>query len=152
MDVDNAEIQTAHNYPSPQLREERQQKGQCMQCGQMGHIMKNCPRGYPLKWNKNPGNTQCPIRQLSPSQTRNWASQSNHMPRQSSRPPQYTQNRNLTCGAGQGYSNIVDDQSPIQTLLQIHPTTNPGEAKQVMDGMMQDQPTCWRDINRQDFS
>jgi hypothetical protein len=37
------------------------------------------------------------------------------------------------------------------TPIQIHPTTNPGEAKQVLEGMTQDQPMRWRDINQQDF-
>ena len=51
---------------------------------------------------------------------------------------------------GPGY-NIVDDQSPAMTPIQVHPTTNPGEAEQVLEGMTQDQPMCWRDINQQDF-
>ena len=30
MDVDILEVQAQHAYPSPQLREERRRKGQCM--------------------------------------------------------------------------------------------------------------------------
>jgi hypothetical protein len=37
------------------------------------------------------------------------------------------------------------------TLIQVHPTTNPGKAEQVLEGMTQDQPVRWRDINQQDF-
>jgi hypothetical protein len=40
----------------------------------------------------------------------------------------------------------------MQTPHQVYPNTNPGKAKQVLDGMMQDQPMRWKDINHQDFS
>ena len=152
MDVDAVEIQIRGAYPSPQLREERRRRGQCMQCGQTGHIMKNCPRGYPSKWNR--GNSQArPTGQPRPNQTRNWTPQPNHMPRQSPRPPQYTLSRPRDqTTRTRGYNeNIVDDRSPMQTPTQVHPTTNPGEAEQVLDGMIENQPARWRDLNQQDF-
>jgi Ty3 transposon capsid-like protein len=149
MDIDTAEIQAQCAYPSPQLWEERRCRGQCMQYGQMGHIMKNCPHGYPSKWNKQLANPQ--FRQT----TYNWnlTPQPNHMPHQPIRPPQYTpgKTRNQNTTTRVYNQNIIDDRSPMQTPIQVHPTTNPGEAEQILDGMMQDQPMHWRDINQQDF-
>jgi hypothetical protein len=152
MDIDAAELQAARTYLSLQLREERRRRGQCMQCGKTGHIMKNCPHGQPLKWNKSPGNTSYPIGQPRPNQGRSWAPQQNHMPPRPNKPPQYTQRRNgpPNRDEGPGY-NIVDDRSPAMTPIQARPTTNPSEAEQVLEGMMQDQPMRWRDINQQDF-
>jgi hypothetical protein len=153
MDVDTAELQGARTYPSPQLRKERRHRGQCMQYGKTGHIMKNCPHGQPSKWNRNPGNTSYPIGQPCPNQSRSWAPQQNHMPPQPNKPPQYTQKRKVP-PYREGYRaayNIVDDRSPAIMPTQVHPTTNPGEAEQVLEGMTQDQPMCWRDINQQDF-
>jgi hypothetical protein len=150
MDVDAAEVQAFRTYPSPQLREERQHHGQCMQCGKPGHIMKNCPHGQLSKWNKSPGNTSYPIGQPRPNQGRSWTPQQNRPPPQPSRPPQYTQQRPPNRDLETGY-NVVDDRSPAMTPIQVHPTTNPGEAKQVLEGMTRDQPTRWRDINQQDF-
>jgi hypothetical protein len=73
------------------------------------------------------------------------------MPHQPNKPPQYMPNKNIINRQMECYTDIVDDRSPLQTPLQINPTTNPSEAKQVLDGMMQDQPMRWRDINNQDF-
>ena len=153
MDVDTIELQSARTYPSPQLREERRRRGQCMQCGKIGHIMKNCPHGQPSKWNKAPGNQSYPIGQQRPNQGRSWTPQQNHMPPRPSRPPQYTQKRNGPPNRQEYGTNydIVDDRSPAPTPIQVRPTTNPGKAKQVLEGMTQDQPVRWRDINQQDF-
>jgi hypothetical protein len=60
-------------------------------------------------------------------------------------PPQYTRGRNP------GASGIIDDRLPMQSPTQVHPTTNPSEAEQVLEGMTQDQPGRWRDLNQQDF-
>jgi hypothetical protein len=79
--------------------------------------------------------------------------QQNHMPPRPNKPPQYTQKRNGPPNRqeyGTNY-NIVDDRSPAPTPVQVRPTTNPGEAEQVLEGMTQDQPMRWRDINQQDF-
>jgi Retrotransposon gag protein len=153
MDVDAAEIQAFRTYPSPQLREERRRRGQCMQCGKEGHIMKNCPHGQPSKWTRGPGNQSYPIGQPRPNQGRSWTPQPNHMPPRPNKPPQYTQKRNGPPNRqeyGTDY-NIVDDRSPAPTPVQVRPTTNPGEAEQVLEGITQDQPMRWRDINQQDF-
>jgi hypothetical protein len=152
MDIDAAEIQTLWTYPSLQLRKERRRRGQCMQCGKARHIMKNCPHGQPSKWNKGPGNMSYPIGQPCPNQGRSWAPQQNHMPPRQNKPPQYTQRRNgpPNRDSEPGY-NIVDDRSLAMTPIQVHPTTNQGEAEQVLEGMTQDQPVRWRDINQQDF-
>ena len=153
MDVDSAEIQAQRTYPSPKLHEERRRRGQCMQCGQTGHIMKNCPRGYLSKWNTYPTNARQSSGQSSSNQ-RTWTPQPNHMPPQPSRPLQYTpaRPRDQTTRT-RGYNeHIVDDRSPMQTPIQVHPTTNPGEAEQVLDGMVESQPARWRDLNQQDFS
>ena len=157
MDVDAIELQSARAYLSPQLHEERRHRGQCMQCGKTGHIMKNCPHGQPSKWNRNPGNTSYPIGQPRPNQGRSWMPQQNHMPPQPNRPPPYNQRRKLPPSREEAaYNNIVDDRSPtpmpvIRTPNICNPTTNPGEAEQVLDGMMQDQQARWRDLNQQDF-
>jgi hypothetical protein len=150
MDIDSAELQAACAYPLPQLCEERRRHGQCMQCGKTGHIMKNCPHGQPSKWNRNPGNMSYPIGQPRPNQGRSWTPQPNHMPLQPNKPPQYTQRRPQNRNMGPGY-NIVDDRSPAITPTQMRPTTNPSQAEQVLEGMTQDQPMHWRDINQQDF-
>jgi Retrotransposon gag protein len=159
MDVDAAEIQAIRTtYPSPQVREERRRRGQCMQCGKTGHFMKNCPHGQPSKWNRSPGNQSYPIAQQRPNQGRSWTPQQNHMPPRPNRPPQYTQKRTgptVRQEYGTTY-DVVDDRSPAPTPV-IHtprfrtPTTNPGEAEQVVEGMTPDQQTRWRDLNQQDF-
>jgi hypothetical protein len=146
MDVDALELQAQRAYLSPQLWKERRCRGQCMQCSQMGHIMKNCPRGYPSKWNKQLANNP-PCQQNA---GRNWAPQPNHTQWPPSRPPQYTPKKNPGYRAGDN-DNIVHDRSPLQTPLQVNPTTNPGKAEQVLNGMTQNQPMRWRDINNQDF-
>jgi hypothetical protein len=42
MDIDMIKVQAQaqRTYPSPQLHKEQRHRGQCMQCGQTGHIMK----------------------------------------------------------------------------------------------------------------
>jgi hypothetical protein len=152
MDVDAMEIQAAQAYPSPQLRNDRRRRGLCMQCGKAGHIMKNCPHGQPSKWNRGPGNQSYPIGLQHPQQARTWTPQQNHMPPRPNKPLQYTRGRNgpPNRDASPGY-NIVDDRSLAMTPVQARPTTNPGEAEQVLEGVTQDQPMRWRDINQQDF-
>jgi hypothetical protein len=150
--VDAVELQVARTYPSPQLCEERRRRSQCMQCGKIGHIMKNCPHGQPSKWNRAPGNMSYPIGQPCQNQGRSWTPQQNHVPPRPNKPPQYTQGRNGPPNRNEGLRyDIVDDRSLAMTPTQVHPTTNPGEAEQVLEGMMQDQPMRWRDLNQQDF-
>jgi Retrotransposon gag protein len=152
MDIDSAELQVACTYPSPQLCEERRRRSQCMQCRKTGHIIKNCPHGQPSKWNRSPGNALYPIGQSCPNQSQSWTPQQNHMPPRPNKPPQYTQRRNGPPNRDLGPEyNVVDDRLPAMTPIQVHPTTNPSEAEQVLEGMTQDQPMRWRDINQQDF-
>jgi hypothetical protein len=152
MDVDAMEIQAAQRYPSPQLREERRRRGQCMQCGKEGHMMRNCPHGQPSKWNKNPGNRSYPINQARPYQGRSGTPQLNHVPPRPYKPQRYTTKTPREVADAE--YRVIDDRSPItmHTASIARPMTKSGEAEQVEEGiMMQEQPMRWSDLNKQDF-